>query len=315
MFGTFQLPCQQTASEVKVCNRISRPRLYSTASPQGSNPVHEIGEKGKPGLPTWGYVAIGAGVGGVYYMYNNRQKVDAESAPRVGGDHYTSPKSTTESDAVNVVSPPVKVPPFKGLDPVQGTPLSLDDLMGDFAVVVTVDAKDPEVAEQILGRLLQVIEGIDQKSNMQYTIPLVVDHGGDQKASSKETGGKLKQLINEFMDKVKSKKNKTEARFKGLAGEEATKSIKEALAASTSKAGGVEGDKKPEQAPSQPQEVLAVYNTGNMHLITPEGTIVITYEEEAVPEEIASNAAEQILDYKRSHPDWHGTKSAKGRTA
>ncbi len=57
------------------------------------------------------------------------------------------------------------------------------------------------------------------------------------------------------------------------------------------------------------------YNTGNMHLITPEGTIVITYEEEAVPEEIASNAAEQILDYKRSHPDWHGTKSAKGRTA
>lgn len=65
----------------------------------------------------------------------------------------------------------------------------------------------------------------DQKSNMQYTIPLVVDHGGDQKASSKETGGKLKQLISEFMEKVKSKKNKTEARFKGLAGEEATKSV------------------------------------------------------------------------------------------
>ena len=65
----------------------------------------------------------------------------------------------------------------------------------------------------------------DQKSNMQYTIPLVVDHGGDQKASSKDTGGKLKQLINEFMEKVKSKTNKTEARFKGLAGEEATKSV------------------------------------------------------------------------------------------
>lgn len=68
----------------------------------------------------------------------------------------------------------------------------------------------------------------DQKSNMQYTIPLVVDHGGDQKASSKETGGKLKQLINEFMEKVKSKKNKTEGRFKGLAGEEATKSVSRA---------------------------------------------------------------------------------------
>ncbi len=50
-------------------------------------------------------------------------------------------------------------------------------------------------------------------------------------------------------------------------------------------------------------------------LTTPEGTIVITYEEEDVPEEIASNAAEQILDYKRSHPDWHGPKAAKGRTA
>ncbi len=73
-------------------------------------------------------------------------------------------KPTTASDAVNPVSPPVKVPPFEGVDPLQGTPLSLDDLMGDFAVVVTVDADNPEVAHQILGRLLQVVEGIGERS-------------------------------------------------------------------------------------------------------------------------------------------------------
>ena len=92
-------------------------------------------------------------------------KVANPTTAIVGGDHYTSVKPTTTSDAVNPVSPPVKVPPFEGVDPVQGTPLSLDDLMGDFAVVVTVDAKDPEVAQQILDRLLQVIEGIGARSH------------------------------------------------------------------------------------------------------------------------------------------------------
>lgn len=40
----------------------------------------QIGEKGKAGIPTWGYVGIGAGAGAVYYLYKNRQKADAESA-------------------------------------------------------------------------------------------------------------------------------------------------------------------------------------------------------------------------------------------
>ncbi len=52
-----------------------------------------------------------------------------------------------------------------------------------------------------------------------------------------------------------------------------------------------------------------------MHLVTPEGTIVITYEEAAVPEEVADSVAEQILDYKRSHPGWHGPKAVKARMA
>lgn len=52
-----------------------------------------------------------------------------------------------------------------------------------------------------------------------------------------------------------------------------------------------------------------------MHLVTPEGTIVIAYEEAAVPEDIAESAAQQILDYKRSHPEWHGPKAVKGRYA
>lgn len=92
-------------------------------------------------------------------LCHNKQGPDPTTVI-VGGDHYTSPKPTAVSDAVNPVSPPVKVPPFEGVDPVQGTPLCLDDLLGDFAVLVTVDAKDPEVAQQILDRLLQVIEGI-----------------------------------------------------------------------------------------------------------------------------------------------------------
>ncbi len=77
-----------------------------------------------------------------------------------GGDSYTSPHPTGTSDAVVPVDPPVRIPPFKGEDPLDGTPLCLDDLLGDFAVVVTVDAKDPEIAQQVLDRLMQVIEGI-----------------------------------------------------------------------------------------------------------------------------------------------------------
>ena len=64
---------------------------------------------------------------------------------------------------------------------------------------------------------------------MQYTTPVVVEQSGDEKGKTKESGGKLKQLINEFMEKIKSKANKTEARFKGLAGEEATKSVRPAV--------------------------------------------------------------------------------------
>ncbi len=66
----------------------------------------------------------------------------------------------------------------------------------------------------------------DQKTNMQYTTPLVVDHTGDQKGKGRESGSRLKQLINEFLEKVKGKKDKTEARFKGLAGEDATKKVR-----------------------------------------------------------------------------------------
>ncbi len=61
---------------------------------------------------------------------------------------------------------------------------------------------------------------------MQYTQPVVVEQSGDQRGKAKESGGKLKQLINEFLEKIKSKAHKTEARFKGLAGEEATKSVR-----------------------------------------------------------------------------------------
>ena len=61
--------------------------------------------------------------------------------------------------------------------------------------------------------------------------------------------------------------------------------------------------------------VAAQFGKGNLHLVTPEGTIVVTYEEAAVPEEVAESAAEQILGYKRSHPTWHGPKAVKGRYA
>ncbi|KAK9905911.1 hypothetical protein WJX75_008827 [Coccomyxa subellipsoidea] len=319
----YLLSRQQAAAEAQACKQGGHPRLFSTASPGGSNPVHELGTKGTAGMPTWGYVAVGAGAGGIYYLYKNRQRVDAESASS-GGDRYSDPHPTVTSDAVVPVDPPVPICPFQGEDPVQGTPLSLDDLLGDFAVVVTVDAKDPEVAQQVLDRLLQVIEGIDQKTNMQYTTPVVVEQSGDEKGKTKESGGKLKQLINEFMEKIKSKSNKTEARFKGLAGEEATKSIKEAIAESvrdsatgrpasgqSSSAAGSAKAGSPEEEPP----ILAAFGKGNMHLVTPEGTIVVTYEEAAVPEDVAESVAEQILDYKRSHPGWHGPKAVKARTA
>ena len=88
------------------------------------------------------------------------QAVESSTSAAAGGECYSDPHPTVTSDAVVPVDPPVPICPFQGEDPVQGTPLSLDDLLGDFAVVVTVDAKDPEVAQQVLDRLLQVIEGI-----------------------------------------------------------------------------------------------------------------------------------------------------------
>ena len=47
----------------------------------------QLGAKGKAGMPTWGYVATGAGAGGIYYLYKNRQSVDAESAAARQGEH------------------------------------------------------------------------------------------------------------------------------------------------------------------------------------------------------------------------------------
>ena len=48
----------------------------------------QLGTKGKAGMPTWGYVAVGAGAGGIYYLYKNRQRVDAESASSGGDCRY-----------------------------------------------------------------------------------------------------------------------------------------------------------------------------------------------------------------------------------
>lgn len=82
-----------------------------------------------------------------------------------GSDRFTPPKQAACPPAVTPVNPPVPIPDFQGVETMEGTPMSLDDLLGDFAVVVTVDAKDPEVAQQVLDRLLQVIEGIGKHSH------------------------------------------------------------------------------------------------------------------------------------------------------
>jgi hypothetical protein len=57
------------------------------------------------------------------------------------------------------------------------------------------------------------------------------------------------------------------------------------------------------------------HGRGDLHLITPEGTIVISFEEVAVPEDVAEEIAHHIYDYKHSHPTWHYPKAVTGRSA
>lgn len=65
----------------------------------------------------------------------------------------------------------------------------------------------------------------------------------------------------------------------------------------------------PDQVPPLPS------GRGDLHLLTPEGDIVISFEEVAVPQDVAEEIAEQITHYKRLHPEWHSTKAVKSRMA
>jgi hypothetical protein len=66
-------------------------------------------------------------------------------------------------------------------------------------------------------------------TNMEYTQPVVIDlneckkEGAESNQKGEKSGSKLKELINRFVgERASKKKDKSELRFRGISGEDAT---------------------------------------------------------------------------------------------
>ncbi|CAK0738483.1 hypothetical protein CVIRNUC_001049 [Coccomyxa viridis] len=299
---TARLSSESSAVGIAVHPQICRhsPAFGARSLSAGSDPPRDNMSRGRPGIPTWGYAAGALAVGGIYYLLRQQQKTEEDSAPLGGGDRK-SVKATGETPTVATQEGPakVKLPAFQAFDVSSGDTVTPQDLAGDYAVMILADPANPKAACEKIGRLQDIVEASDTKSNMQDLQPLVMDMGIAQQAS----GSDLDKVLKDFVENHRrGKKGKTELRIRGLTGHEAADKVRESLEQFASTSGGA-GSK-----PDVLQEHI-------VHLIGPEGEVLIQYEAAARPDQVGQSIADEMADYKRKNPAWHGPKAVKGRHA
>jgi len=173
------------------------------------------------------------------------------------------------------------------------------DLKDSFTLLVFVDPADYKNAVDNVRRLQDITELADVKSNLQTMQPVVMDMGTGQQAS----GSGLDKVIKDFVESERrNKKGKSELRLQGLTGHEAAEKVKDAMQQFASKSAG-------ESSKSR------VIDESVLHLIGPDGEVLVQYEASAPKDQVAQSVADEMVDYSRRNPVWIGVKSVKGRHA
>ncbi|CAL5223910.1 g6507 [Coccomyxa viridis] len=250
--------------------------------------------RGAPGIPYWEWAAGALAAGGLYYAFTRQQKAEVEAAPHNAGDRQ-SQKVTRDTPTVATKehSSQAKLPSFQAFE------VTDSDLRDSFNLLVFVNPADYKKALENVRRLQDVVELADVKSNLQMMTPVVMDMGTDQQAS----GSGLDKVIKDFIEtERRNKKGKTELRLQGLTGHEAAEKVKDAMQRFASKVAGESSKAK-------------VIDETVLHLIGPDGEVLVQYEATAPKDQVAQSVADEMIDYSRRNPVWSGVKSVKGRHA
>jgi cytochrome oxidase Cu insertion factor (SCO1/SenC/PrrC family) len=234
-------------------------------------------------------LAAAAGAGAVYLLTRGRgregekpslvkEATDSASKLATGEGHTSKPQYNPKL---------ADVKPFKAVDHT-GQPFTHDDLLGDFVVVIFGDPNS-SLADRQFDKLAGIITDVDQKTNMQYTVPLFVAIEPD-----KTDAAAIKKFVDKHVSDFASRKSEGRTGFKGVTGPELIH-LKDAVLKSVD---GYFTDLK---------QLVAV--------LDPEGKVTGVFNEKKDPSQLSDEVAAQIRSFRQKHPMWHYPKGVKERTA